>query len=95
MQGDKKKNEKATLKPWITKSIKQSIKVRDRPYKNIIKTKNIQLLRIKEISFNNYRNEIEDLDSWDISEHFNNLFTSIGQDQQKNIAPTKKHFQII
>ena len=31
-------------------------------------------------------------DSQDISEHFNNFFTSIGQDLQKNIAPTKKHF---
>ena len=30
--------------------------------------------------------------SQDISEHFNNFFTSIGQDRQKNIAPTKKHF---
>ena len=31
-------------------------------------------------------------DPKDISEHFNNFFTSIGQDLQKNIAPTKKHF---
>ena len=31
-------------------------------------------------------------DSQDISEHFNNFFTSIGQDLQKNIAPTKKRF---
>ena len=31
-------------------------------------------------------------DSQDISEHFNNFFTSIGQDLQKNIAPTKKPF---
>ena len=28
----------------------------------------------------------------DISEHLNNFFTSIGQVQQKNIAPTKNHF---
>ena len=28
----------------------------------------------------------------DISEYFNNFFTSIGQDLQKNIAPTRKHF---
>ena len=32
------------------------------------------------------------IDSQDISEHFNNFFTSKGQDLQKNIAPTKKHF---
>ena len=31
-------------------------------------------------------------DPKDISEHFNNFFTSIGQDLQKNIVPTKKHF---
>ena len=31
-------------------------------------------------------------DSQDISEHFNNFFTSLGQDLQKNIVPTKKHF---
>ena len=28
----------------------------------------------------------------DISEHFNNVFTSIGQDLQKNISPAKRHF---
>ena len=31
-------------------------------------------------------------DSQCISEHFNNIFTSIGQDLQKNVAPTKKPF---
>ena len=31
-------------------------------------------------------------DSQDISKHFDNVFTTIGQDLQKNIAPTKKHF---
>ena len=31
-------------------------------------------------------------DSQDISKCFNNFFTSVGQDLQKNIAPTKKHF---
>ena len=31
-------------------------------------------------------------DSQDISEHFNNFFTSIGEDLLNNIAPTKKHF---
>ena len=31
-------------------------------------------------------------DLQDISEHFNNFFNSIGQDLQKNIAPTKKQF---
>ena len=31
-------------------------------------------------------------DSQDISKHFNNFFSSIGQDLQKHIAPTKKHF---
>ena len=35
VQGDKKKNETETLKPWITKGIKQSIKIRDRLYKDI------------------------------------------------------------
>ena len=27
-----------------------------------------------------------------IAEHFNNFFTSIGKNLQKNIPPTKKHF---
>ena len=111
----------------------------------MIRTKNIQLHQIKEISFMKYRNKIVDLikinrkshyqkffeenkriskaiwkgihdiinskksnrintpsllliegntitDSQIISEHFNNFFISIGQDLQKNIAPTKKHF---
>ena len=31
-------------------------------------------------------------DSQDISEYFSNFFTSIGQDLQKNVAPTKKNF---
>ena len=122
-----------TLKPWITKGIKQSIKVRDRLHKDMIKTKNIPLHQIKEKSFKKYCNKIVDLikinrkwhyqkffeenkrnskaiwqgihgiiyskknnrintlsslliegntitDSQDISGHFNNFFTSIGQD---------------
>ena len=61
LQGYKKKKEIITLKPWITKGIKQSIKVRDRLYKDMIRTKNIQLHQIKEKSFKKYRNKIVDL----------------------------------
>ena len=57
----RKKNEIETLKPWITKGVKQSIKVRDRLYKDVTKTKNIQLRQIKEKSFKKYRNKIVDL----------------------------------
>ena len=57
----RKKNKIETLKPWITKGIKQSIKVRDRLYKDMTKTKNIQLCQIKEKSFKKYRNKIVDL----------------------------------
>ena len=56
-----KENEIETLKPWITKGIKQSIKVRDRLYKDMTKTKNIQLCQIKEKSFKKYCNKIVDL----------------------------------
>ena len=58
---DKKKKKIETLKPWITKGIKQSIKVRDRLYKDMIKTKNIQLCQIKKPSFKKYHNKIGDL----------------------------------
>ena len=57
----RKKNETITLKPWITKGIKQSIKVRDRFYKDMIRTRNMQLRQIKEKSFKKYRNKIVDL----------------------------------
>ena len=61
LQGHKKKNEIKTLKPSITKGIKQSIKVRDILYKEMIKAKNIQLRQIKEKSFKKYLNKIVDL----------------------------------
>ena len=57
----RKENEIETLKPWITKGIKQSIKVRDRLYKDMIKTKNIQLCQIKENSFKKCCNKVVDL----------------------------------
>ena len=57
----RKKNGIETLKPWIIKGIKQSIKVRDRLYKDMTKTKNIQLRQIKEKFFKKYRNKIVDL----------------------------------
>ena len=56
-----------TAKPLIRasfftqKSIKQSIKVKNRLYKDIIKTTNIQLCQIKEKSFKKYHNKIVDL----------------------------------
>ena len=56
----RKKNE-ITLKSWITKDIKQSIKVKDRPYKDMIRTKNIQLCQSKEKSFRKYRKKIVDI----------------------------------
>ena len=40
------------------KKHKKSIKVRDRLYKDMIRTKNIQLRQIKEKSFKKYRNRI-------------------------------------
>ena len=57
----RKKNDIVTLKPWITKGIKQSIKVRDRLYKDMIRTKNIQLHQIKEKHCKKYRNKTVDL----------------------------------
>ena len=57
LQGDKKKNEIETLKPGIRKSIKQSIKIKDRIYKDMIKNKNIQLHQMKEKYFKKYCNE--------------------------------------
>ena len=63
-----------TLKPWLTKGIKQSIKVRDRLYKDIIRTKNIQLCQIKEKSFNKYRNKIVDLVKINRKLHYQKFF---------------------
>ena len=139
----RKKDEIITLKPWITKDIKQSIKVKDRLYRDMIRTKNIQLRQIKEKYFKKYRNKIVDYrkisrkshyekflkenkrnskaiwqgiddiiyskknnrintpsplliegntitDSQDISEHFDNFFTSTGQDLKKKYCSNQK-----
>ena len=70
----RKKNKIETLKPWITKGIKQSIKVRDRLYKDMTKTKNIQLRQIKEKSFKKYRNKIVDLIEINTKSHYQKFF---------------------
>ena len=52
------------------KKHKKSIKVRDRLYKDMIRTKNIQLRQIKERSFKKYRNRIVDLQKMALPEAF-------------------------
>ena len=71
--GDKK-DEIETLKPWITKGLKQSIKVRDRLYKDMTKTKSIQLHQIKEQSFKMYPNKIVNLTKISRKSHYQKFF---------------------
>ena len=52
------------------KDIKKSIKVRDRLYKDMTITKNIQLRQIKEKSFKKYRNKIADLTKINRKSHY-------------------------
>ena len=70
----RKKDEIITLKPWITKDIKQSIKVKDRLYRDMIRTKNIQLRQIKEKYFKKYRNKIVDYIKISRKSHYEKFF---------------------
>ena len=55
------KERKEKLKPWVTNGIKSSMKVRDKLYKQMIKTKCVNLKKQKETEFKKYRNKIVDL----------------------------------
>ena len=63
-----------TLKPWITKGIKQWINVRERLYKDMTMTKNILLCQIKEKSFKKYCNKIVDLIKINRKSHYQKFF---------------------
>ena len=69
-----RKRKEITLKPWITKGIKQSIKVRDRLYKDMIRIKNIQLHQIKEKSFKKYCNKKVDFIKINKKSHYQKFF---------------------
>ena len=56
-----REEEKIKFKPWITKSIKKSISVRDKLYKEMIKEKKVQTKILKHESFKKYRNQIINL----------------------------------
>ena len=51
-----KKEEKIKSKPWITKSIKKSISIRDKLYKEMIKEKNVLTKVLKHEFFKKYQN---------------------------------------
>ena len=56
-----KKENKITSKPWITRGIKTSMKIRDKFYKQMIKTKSKQQKLSRHNSYKKYRNKIAQL----------------------------------
>ena len=56
-----KKENKITSKPWVTRGIKTSMKIRDKFYKQMIKTKSKQQKLSKHNSYKKYRNKITEL----------------------------------
>ena len=56
-----KKENKITPKPWIRRGIKTSMKIRDKFYKQMIKTKSKQQKLLKHNSYKKYRNKITEL----------------------------------
>ena len=56
-----KGNEKLKLKPWITKGILTSVKQRDKIYKEMIKSTNLQTKQPKFSLYKKYCNNIADL----------------------------------
>ena len=56
-----RKEQKLALKPWVTNGIKNSISVRDKLYKEMIKAKNDQIKKRKHEIYKTYRNKIVDL----------------------------------
>ena len=55
------KRQKEKIKPWVKRGIRQSMKIRDKLYKQFIKSKNNQTHEIKQAAFKKYRNKITDL----------------------------------
>ena len=133
------------MKSWVTRGIRQSMKIRDKLYKQFIKSKNNQTREIKQAAFRKYRNKITDLlqisrqthyqkyfsdntkntkalwqgiheiiyskkagetnnpssllinqkfatNQQDMTENFNNFFTSIGKNLQETIPPTREDY---
>ena len=56
-----KKENKITSKPWVARGIKTSMKIRDKFYKQMIKTKSKQQKLSKHNSYKKYRNKITEL----------------------------------
>ena len=49
------------IKPWVTRVIRHSVKIRDKLYKQFIKSKNNQTREIKQAAFKRQQNKITDL----------------------------------
>ena len=57
----KTSGEKKKIKPWVTRVVRHSVKIRDKLYKQFIKSRNNQTREIKPAAFKRYQNKITDL----------------------------------
>ena len=79
-----KKDSDLHFKPWLTPGILNSIQIRNKLYKKLIKTKNSILKTTLEASFKNYRNIITTLTKQSKKSHFQKFFA----DNTNNIKKT-------
>ena len=75
-----RKKQKEKIKPWVTRGIRQSMKIRDKLYKQFIKSKNNEIREIKQTAFKTYRNKITDLLQTSRQSHYQKYFS----DNKKN-----------
>ena len=74
------KRQEEKIKPWVKRGIRQSMKIRDKLYKQFIKSKNNQTHEIKQAAFKKYRNKITDLLRISKQSHYQKYFS----DNKKN-----------
>ena len=70
-----RKREKEKIKPWVTREIRHSMKIRDMLYKQFFKSKNNQTREIKQAGFKKYRNKITDLLRISRQSHYQKYFS--------------------
>ena len=96
-----KKEIKLQQKPWITKGILTSIMKKNRIYKKLSRTKNIEKKNTLKIQFKHYRNSILKITNSSKAMHFNHFFDTNKQNYHKiwqgikeiiNISKNKKQF---
>ena len=63
------------IKPWVTRGIRHSMKIRDKLNKRFIKSKSHQIREVKQVTFKKYLNKMADLLRISRESHYQKYFS--------------------